>query len=194
MTTVTVKVTAKQKVINSILSLKSNTYSQTACDEMSTKELKELLQEMLLEEATPEPELNEDGSLVVHEPTTKVEPPKPTKAAREGGPTKREILYAAFDKAHADGADLKAAAVEASPETSKGVVSSYLCYWRADRGIETTRKFGNTAEKKTNAQKVLALIEKLYGESFDINVVAQEIREAASTKAVDATETANAAE
>ena len=29
-----------------------------------SKELKELLQEMLLEEATPEPELNGDGSLV----------------------------------------------------------------------------------------------------------------------------------
>lgn len=169
-TATTPKVTAKQKVINSILSLKSNTYSQVSCDEMSTKELKELLQEMLLEEATPEPELK-DGALVVHEPTIKVEPPKPTKAAREGGPTKREILYAAFDKAHAEGTDLKAAAVEVSPETSKGVVSSYLCYWRADRGIETTRKFGNTAEKKTNEDKVLALIAKLYGEDFDLDTV-----------------------
>lgn len=175
MTTATAKVTAKQKVINSILSLKSNTYSQTACDEMSTKELKELLQEMLLEEATPEPELKEDGSLVVHEPTIKVEPPKPAKAAREGGPTKREILYAAFDKAHAEGTDLKAAAVEVSPETSKGVVSSYLCYWRSERGIETTRKFGNTAPKLSKAEKALAALRKIYGDELDFNEVANEI-------------------
>lgn len=175
MTTATAKVTAKQKVINSILSLKSNTYSQTACDEMSTKELKELLQEMLLEEATPEPELEEDGSLVVHEPTIKVEPPKPAKAAREGGPTKREILYAAFDKAHAEGTDLKAAAVEVSPETSKGVVSSYLCYWRSERGHAATRKFGNTAKKLSVGEKAKAALVKLYGEELDWEQIRKDV-------------------
>lgn len=176
MTTETTKVTAKQKLINQIIAFNAG-YGQESCNAMKVPELKELLQELKLEAVTPEPELNDAGGLVVHEPTVQLPTPPQKREKKEGG-SKRDILYAAFDAAQEAGEDLKAAAHAASPETSKGVVSSYLCYWRKDRGVVATRGFGNTAEKKTKEAKVLTLIAKLYGEDYDLNKVFVDVKAA----------------
>lgn len=159
------KVTAKQKLINQIIAFNAG-YGQESCNAMKVPELKELLQELKLEAITPEPELNDAGGLVVHEPTVQLPTPPQKREKKEGG-SKRDILYAAFDAAQEAGEDLKAAAHAASPETSKGVVRSYLCYWRADRGIKATRGFGNLAVKKTVGQKAKAMLIKLYGDQLD---------------------------
>ena len=174
MTTETTKVTAKQKLINQIVAFNAG-YGQESCNAMKVPELKELLQELKLEAVTPEPELDDAGGLVVHEPTVQLPTPPQKREKKEGG-SKRDILYAAFDAAQEAGEDLKAAAHAASPETSKGVVSSYLCYWRKNRGVVATRGFGNTAEKKTSEQKVLALIVKLYGEDYDLAEVVEKLQ------------------
>lgn len=163
------KVTAKQKLINQIIAFNAG-YGQESCNAMKVPALKELLQELKLEAVTPEPELDDAGSLVVHEPTVQLPTPPQKREKKEGG-SKRDVLYAAFDAAQEAGEDLKAAAHTASPETSKGVVSSYLCYWRKDRGVVATRGFGNTAKKLSNEQKVLALLIKLYGEDFCIESI-----------------------
>lgn len=167
MTTETTKaLTAKQKLINQIIAFNAG-YGQESCNAMKVPELKELLQELKLEAVTPEPELNtETGALIVHEPTVQLPTPPQKREKKEGG-SKRDVLYAAFDAAQETGEDLKAAAHAASPETSKGVVSSYLCYWRADRGIKATRGFGNLAVKKTVGQKAKAMLIKLYGDQLD---------------------------
>jgi len=168
------KVTAKQKLINQIIAFNAG-YGQESCNAMKVPELKELLQELKLEAVTPEPELNaETGALIVHEPTVQLPTPPQKREKKEGG-SKRDVLYAAFDAAQAAGEDLKAAAHAASPETSKGVVSSYLCYWRKDRGVVATRGFGNTAEKKTKEAKVLALIAKLYGVNYNFDATIEAI-------------------
>lgn len=159
------KVTAKQKLINQIIAFNAG-YGQESCNAMKVPELKELLQELKLEAVTPEPELDDAGGLVVHEPTVQLPTPPQKREKKEGG-SKRDVLYAAFDAAQEAGEDLKAAAHAASPETSKGVVSSYLCYWRADRGIKATRGFGNLAVKKTVGQKAKAMLIKLYGDQLD---------------------------
>lgn len=170
------KVTAKQKLINQIIAFNAG-YGQESCNAMKVPELKELLQELKLEAVTPEPELDDAGGLVVHEPTVQLPTPPQKREKKEGG-SKRDVLYAAFDAAQAAGEDLKAAAHAASPETSKGVVSSYLCYWRKDRGVVATRGFGNTAEKKTKEAKVLALIAKLYGVNYNFDATIEAITNA----------------
>ena len=176
------KVTAKQKLINQIIAFNAG-YGQESCNAMKVPELKELLQELKLEAVTPEPELNDAGGLVVHEPTVQLPTPPQKREKKEGG-SKRDILYAAFDAAQEAGEDLKAAAHAASPETSKGVVSSYLCYWRKDRGVVATRGFGNTAEKKTNVEKLRAAIVKIYGENFSVVDVVGELQNSFTTDEV----------
>lgn len=176
------KVTAKQKLINQIIAFNAG-YGQESCNAMKVPELKELLQELKLEAVTPEPELDDAGGLVVHEPTVQLPTPPQKREKKEGG-SKRDILYAAFDAAQEAGEDLKAAAHAASPETSKGVVSSYLCYWRKDRGVVATRGFGNTAEKKTNVEKLRAAIVKIYGENFSVVDVVGELQNSFTTDEV----------
>ena len=166
----TTKLTAKQKLIAAIVALEAG-YSEESCKEMKVTELKELLHDIQVEQATPEPELNNEGGLVIHEPTVVLPTPPAKREAKEGG-SKLAACFEIFDKAHEAGEDLKEAIAKAFPETSKGVVSSYLCYWRKDRGIATTRAFGNSSAKQNAEQKILALMAKLYGEEFDIDEVA----------------------
>lgn len=188
----TTKLTAKQKLVNTIVALNAG-YSEESCKEMKVTELKELLHDIQVEQATPEPELdNATGTLVIHEPTVVLPSPPAKREAKEGG-SKLAACFAIFDKAHEAGEDLKEAIAKAFPETSKGVVSSYLCYWRKDRGIATTRAFGNSSTKLNNEQKVLTLMAKLYGDAFNIEIVMALVA-AEAAKAEEQEETENEAE
>lgn len=184
---------SKTKLIEKILAKANNTFTENDMKEMKVAELQTLLVDLNNEELQPEPTVNEEGGIEIPEPIAPLEivtadAPAAPKAKREG--SKRDALYAIFDGVQEAGTnDFKAVAKAALPETSDGVISSYLCYWRKDRNVAATRSFGGEkTAKKTSAQKILDLIVKLYGEDFDINVVAQEVREAASASAVEAAE------
>ncbi|MNE07013.1 hypothetical protein D3C80_996180 [compost metagenome] len=164
---------SKTKLIEKILAKANNTYSEADCKEMKVAELQDLLTDLNNEEAQPDPELNEAGGIVIPEPIKPLEEPKAPKAPR--GESKRDVLYAIFDETHAKGEDLKAAAKAALPETSDGVISSYLCYWRKDRNIVATRSFGNKAAGKTKAEKLKAALIKIYGEDFNIDEVTTDL-------------------
>lgn len=196
-----VKLTAKQKLINAILGMSNNTYSANDCNEMKVAELKELLAEMKAELIKPEAGVDEAGKLVVPELSdeqkaalAKVDAPakksSEPKAPKEKGTSKREVLYAIFDTAHAAGESLKNAAKAALPETSDGVIASYATYWRKERGVVSERKFGNAAPKATKAEKALAALRKIYGEEFDFNEAANEICAVIDAERVAQTETA----
>lgn len=185
MTTATAKKpTAKETLIAKIVDHEDSSYKVETCDKMSMRELKEVWAE--LNEVPPE--VGDDGKLVIPEQPAMPQPPAKTdKGSR--GPSKRDTLYAAFDAAHAEGSDLKAAARAASPETSEGVISSYLCYWRKDMGVASTRSFGNAAVKMTNGEKALKALIKIFGEKFDLVAATEEIK-----AAIDAEEAAEMAE
>lgn len=202
MTTET-KLTAKQKLINNVLGMSNNTYSTKDLEAMKVAEIKELLADMKKELLTPDVEVGKDGKFIAPVLTeeqkaaiAKVEAapakdPKAPKAPKaDKGPSKRETLYAIFDKAHAEGVKLKDAAKAALPETSDGVIASYATYWRSDRGIVAERKFGNTAPKATKAEKALAALRKIYGEEFeaDANAVFVEVMAVWTTQKVAADE------
>lgn len=185
---------SKTKLIEKILAKANNTFTENDMKEMKVAELQTLLVDLNNEELQPEPSIDEAGAIVIPDPIAPLEvvsnEPAAPKAKREG--SKRDSLYAIFDSVQEAGTnDFKAVAKAALPETSDGVISSYLCYWRKDRNVAATRSFGGEkTAKKTNAQKVFDLIVKLYGEDFDINAVAQEVREAASANAVETAEAA----
>lgn len=168
--------TSKDKLIDKILSLGKG-YSENDCKAMKADELKALIVELENENLQLDPEVLENGSIVIPEPLAPLASvaPIPPKAKGEKGLTKRTALFNIFDDAHKSGADLKAAAKAALPDTTDGVISSYLCYWRKNRGVVATRGFGNQGGK-SKAEKVEALVIKLYGESYDVDVVAAELK------------------
>lgn len=172
-----VKLTGKQKLISQILEFTNAGYSENDCKEMKVPELKNLLADLKKEANTPVPDLNDQGEIVLPELPPEPEPSvkKERKPREASGPSKRDVLYAVFDSAHAENGDLKKAAKLALPETSDGVIASYLCYWRKDRGIASTRSFGNSAPKLTPAEKVRAAIVKQYGENYDLSAVMAEV-------------------
>lgn len=183
MTTTEKKLTAKEKLVAQIVNHEESSYKEETCMKMSMRELKEAWTE--LNEIAPE--IDESGSLVIIEQPQPPAPPAKEKGTR--GPSKRDALYEAFDKAHAEGGDLKAAARVAAEGTSEGVISSYLCYWRKDRNIASTRSFGNTAAKATKGEKALAALRKIYGEEFDFHAAVEDVR-----TAIEAEEAAKMAE
>ena len=178
MTTTEKKPTAKEALIAKIVNHEDSSYKTETCLKMSMRELKEAWTE--LNEVAPE--IDEDGSLVIIEQPQLPTPPAKEKGTR--GPSKRDALYEAFDKAHAEGGDLKAAARAAAEGTSEGVISSYLCYWRKDRSIASTRSFGNSAVKLSNGEKALKALIKIYGEEFDFHVAMEEVRTAIAAEYV----------
>lgn len=198
---------AKAKLIDSILALKSNTYSANDLNEMTVKELKELKAEMIAEELTPEPELKADGGLVIPEQTEEqkaalaklqaaAEPKDPTapKAPRTPkGESKQAQMFLVFDAAHAAGENIKAAAKAAFPDSSDGVIASYSSYWRKDRGIVSERVFGNTAPKATKAEKALAALRKIYGDEVAVEAMLKDVQETAAIAAQTAADQKEAA-
>lgn len=172
------KPTAKEILVAKIVNHEDSSYKTETCLKMSMRELKEAWTE--LNEVAPE--IDEAGGLVIPEQPLKPTPPAKEKGTR--GPSKRDALYEAFDSAHAAGSDLKVAAREAAPGTSEGVISSYLCYWRKDRSIASTRSFGNSAVKLSNGEKALKALIKVYGEEFDFHAAMEEIRAAIAAEYV----------
>lgn len=171
------KPTAKEALIAKIVDHEDSSYKTETCAKMSMRELKEAWDEL----NEPAPEINDDGKLVVPPAPEMPQPPaKADKGSR--GPSKRDTLYAAFDAAHAEGTDLKAAARAASPETSEGVISSYLCYWRKDMGVASTRSFGNGAVKLTNGEKALKALIKIFGENFNLGGAIADIEAAVAAE------------
>lgn len=172
---------SKTKLIEKILTKANNTFTENDMKEMKVTELQVLLVDLNNEELQPEPIINEEGGIEIPEPIAPLEvvtvnEPTAPKSKREGE-SKRDVLYAIFDNVQATGnSDFKAVAKAALPETSDGVISSYLCYWRKDRNVAAVRSFGGAkTSKKSNAEKVKELIVKLYGEDFDVLAVAAEI-------------------
>lgn len=179
---------SKTKLIEKILAHAGNTYSEADLKEQKVDELKGLLADLINEANQPEPTIDEAGQIEIPEaiaPKVEVESVAPAAPKGQRGESKRDVLYAIFDKVHTEGGDLKAAAKAALPETSDGVISSYLCYWRKDRNVVATRGFGNKSAGKTKAEKLQAAIAKIYGEDFNIDEVMTDMMAAKAEAAAE---------
>jgi hypothetical protein len=172
----------KTQLIVAISALTSD-YSENDLKAMKVTELADLLKDVKTELANAEPEVDAAGQIVIPEQVVVAEvevaakPAKVAKEKAERGPTKRDALFAVFDKVHAAGeTNFKEAAMLESPESSAGVVSSYLCYWRADRSVAPVRAEKKEAAGLTNAEKARKALTKIYGEDFVLADVIADIQ------------------
>lgn len=172
----------KSQLIVAISALTTD-YSEADMKAMKVTELADLLKDIKTEQANEAPEVNEAGQIVIPEQVVVADvevaakPVKATKEKAERGPTKREALFAVFDKVHAAGeTNFKEAAMLESPESSAGVVSSYLCYWRADREVAPVRSAAAASTKLTNGEKARNALTKIYGEGFVLADVIADIQ------------------
>lgn len=156
------KKNAKDNLIANILSFKAG-HTAEELKALTVAKLEDLIEEL-------------DKNMGNEIPPAEAE--KGGKAKGDGSPrtgSKRDALYAIFDKAHAEGKSLKEEAKAALPDTSDGVIASYMCYWRKDRGIAAVRTVG-VKSKATKADKLKAAIVKLYGEDYDLEAVIAELK------------------